>query len=77
MNLLSSLVVYRKSRRSASPELQRDRYRTLSLVIHILKHVQHPYNTNRTSYPIEDIALTPISFRCSPLVVPSVGFVTK
>ena len=30
MNLLSSLVVYRKSRRSASPERQRDRYNTVA-----------------------------------------------
>ena len=75
MNLLSSLVVSRKSRRSASPERQRDRYTILELVTPILKHLQHPNGTNRTPYPHKDIVSTTISFRCVSLVEPSRDFV--
>ena len=77
MNLLSSLVVYRKSRRSASTERQRDRYTILELVIPILKHLQHSNSTTRTPYPKKDTVSTPISFRCSSLVVLSIDFVTN
>ena len=77
MNLLSSLVVFRKSRRSASPERQRDRYTILELVTPILKHLQHPNSTNCTPYPNRDIVSTTISFLCSSLVVPSIDFVTN
>ena len=46
-------------------------------VIQTLKHWQHSrYSSkNCVPYPNKDIVLTPISFRCSRLVVPGMSFV--
>ena len=89
MNLLSSLVVYRKSCRSASPA-----YTASSSVQYLMTFVGWVVHqivfsvalnsdsetlaalqTLKAVFRTQRRVLTPLRFRCSPLVVPGMRFV--